>query len=51
MKHMHRWSVDMDNVKFYDAIMKNKGCFHTLDSRTYIELLNEFNIFYTVTKG
>jgi len=41
MKQMARWNVDSDNVKFFDVIQINKGSFFTLDSRPYVELLNE----------
>lgn len=49
MKQMGRWKVTADNVRFYDAIMQNKGKFHTLDDRPYVDWLNEFNIFYTLS--
>ncbi len=50
MQHMHKWKVDQDNVKFYNHIRKNKGqAFFTLDTRPYVEYLNEFGIFYTLT--
>ena len=48
MKQMDKWNVTQDNVRFYDAIMRNKGKVYSLDYRTYMDLLNEFNIFYTV---
>ena len=47
MSQMGKWSVDSDNVRFYDAIMKSGGNVVTLDKRSYIDLLCEFNIFFT----
>ena len=48
MKQMNKWNVTQDNVRFYDSIMRNKGKVVSLDYRAYMELLNEFNIFYTM---
>lgn len=48
MRHMDRWRVTSDNVRFYDCIMRNKGTFLTLDYRPYVDLLCQFNIFYTI---
>jgi len=42
-----KWKVDQDNVKYFDAIMKNDGKIVSLDYTPYIEYLNEFGIFYT----
>ncbi len=50
MSQMNRWNVDSDNIKFYDNIMKNKGLIVTLDGSAYVEFLNEFAIFYTLSK-
>lgn len=47
MSQMHKWSVNSDNVSYYDAIMKSGGQVLTLDKRPYIDLLCEFNIFFT----
>ena len=44
---MAKWDVTQDNVRFYDHIMKNNGSVMTLDSRSYIELLTDFGIFFT----
>jgi hypothetical protein len=41
---MSNWKVDQDNVKYFDNIMRNSGTFYCLDSRPYIEFLNEFGI-------
>lgn len=41
--------VNSDNVRVYETIMWNKGKFITLYPDRYTELLNEFNVFYTVT--
>jgi hypothetical protein len=45
-----KWIVYADNVKFFEAITNAKGKFFTLDCRPYENWLNEFNIFYTITK-
>lgn len=50
LSQISKWTVDSDNVKFYDSIMKTKGKVSTLDVRGYIDYLCEFNIFYTVTE-
>jgi hypothetical protein len=49
MKHMGKWKVDTDNVKYFDHIHKNKGKIQTLDTRPYENHLNNFGIFYTKT--
>lgn len=51
MSQMNKFKVYSDNVKFYDNIMKFKGKFYTLDARPYMEVLNEYGIFYTFTPG
>jgi hypothetical protein len=51
MNQMNKWKVFQDNVSWYNSIMKNNGKFSTLDMRPYIELLNEFGIFYTSTRS
>lgn len=51
MKQLKRWKVDSDNVKFYDKIWQNQGKFYTLDVRPYVELLQKYNIFYTLNVG
>ena len=48
MKQMNKWNVTQDNVRFYDAIMRNKGKVYSLDYRAYKDLLSDFGIFYTV---
>lgn len=48
MQQMDRWKVDSENVAYYDNIMVNQGSFYTLDVRPYVELLLEYNIFYTL---
>ena len=50
MSHMNRWQVTSDNVRWFDSIMRTKGIVVTLDSRPYVDFLNEFNIFYTLEK-
>lgn len=47
LSQMKKWKVDQDNVKYYDNIMKSKGKIKTLDTRPYMEYLNDFGIFYT----
>lgn len=51
MKHMHKWKVDQDNVRYYDKIMASKGKVQSLDTRPYEDHLNHFNIFYTSTRS
>lgn len=51
MSQMNRWTVDGDNIKYFDSIMSTKGNVVTLDTRPYVDLLNEFNIFYTLTRN
>lgn len=41
--------VDSDNIKLFDHLMKNKGKIFSLDLRSYIEFLNDINVFYTVS--
>ena len=48
MKQMNKWVVTQDNVRFYDSIVRTKGKVVSLDYRPYIDLLNDFGIFYTV---
>jgi len=50
MRQMNRWQVTSDNVRWFDSIMRTKGIVVTLDSRPYVDFLNEFNIFYTLEK-
>ena len=50
MKQMSKISVDQDNVRFYDNIMKNKGSVISLDYQPYEDMLNEFGVFYTLTR-
>jgi hypothetical protein len=50
MNQMSNWKVDSDNIRYFDSIMKTKGKVSTLDARTYVEFLCEFNIFYTLTE-
>lgn len=47
MAQMSRWPVYQDNVRFFDAIMRNNGVVSCLDVRPYVELLTEYNIFFT----
>lgn len=47
MKHMKKWIVTECNVKYYNHIMLNNGVIVTLDKQPYIELLTDFNIFFT----
>ncbi len=51
MKQMGRWVVTADNVREYDSIMRTKGIVCTLDSRPYVDSLQEFGIFYTREGG
>ena len=51
MAHMHKFKVTSDNVALYENIMKSKGQFFTFNADVYIELFNEFNIFYTFKKA
>jgi hypothetical protein len=48
MKQINRWKVTEDNVKWYDHIVRSNGKILTLDEKSYIDLLCEFNIFYTL---
>ena len=47
MSQMHKWVVNSDNIKYFDSIHKTNGNVLTLDKRPYIDLLCEFNIFFT----
>lgn len=47
MKQMGKWNVTQDNVRQFDAIVRNGGIVVTLDARPYIEWLCEFGIFFT----
>lgn len=47
MAKMDRWQVNSDNVRLFDSIHVAGGKFFTLDAQPYINLLCEFNIFYT----
>jgi hypothetical protein len=51
MSQMNRWKVNQDNIKCYDSIMSTKGKVITLDVRPYEDFLNEFGIFYTLTRN
>lgn len=44
-----RWKICSDNVKYAEAIQLAKGDLFVLDSRPYIELLADFNVFFTFT--
>ena len=50
MVDMKKFNVCSDNVRVFESIKKNKGSFFTLDTRPYVEELNEFGIFYTITQ-
>lgn len=50
MKQMHRWNPDFDNIRFFGNIHRGNGTVLTLDARPYVEFLNEFSIFYTMSK-
>lgn len=39
--------INVDNVRIYDNLIKNKGKIVTLDERPYIDFCCENNIFYT----
>lgn len=49
MTQMKRWNVTSDNVRYFESIMANDGKFFTLDARPYVDLLCDFNIFYTAS--
>jgi hypothetical protein len=51
ISQMDRWKVCADNVQYYNSIMIAGGTFLTLDAKPYVDLLNEFNIFYTLTRN
>jgi hypothetical protein len=44
-----KWKYTSDNVKYAEMIEKNHGKFFTLDATPYVERLDEFCIFYTMT--
>ena len=48
MKQISKFKVYPDNIKTYENIVLNNGKFITIDARTYVYWLNEFNIFYTL---
>jgi hypothetical protein len=45
-----RWKTYADNVTVAERISETSGNFLTLCAAPYVLWLNEFNIFYTVTK-
>ena len=47
MKHMPKFKVTADNVALYENIMRSNGHFFTFNADLYMELFNEFGIFYT----
>ena len=49
MKDMKKFNVYSDNIRIFDQIHKNNGHIETLDVRPYVEILTDFNIFFTVT--
>jgi hypothetical protein len=51
MSQMNRWKVYSDNVRYYDSIMSTNGKVVTLDTKPYVDLLTDFNIFYTLTRN
>ena len=51
MAQMDRFQVCADTVVCYENIIANGGKFFTLDARRYVDLLCEFNIFYTFAGG
>ncbi len=49
MRQMSRWTVDQDNIRYFDSIQRTGGVVVTLDPRPYVNLLDGFGIFYTLT--
>jgi len=45
-----KFKVTSDNVWIFDNLVNNNGSMFVLDSRPYVEELNEFNVFYTLTE-
>lgn len=47
-----KWKVYADNVDAFESILATQGSFFCMDDRVerYTKWLNEFNIFYTLTK-
>lgn len=43
--------VYSDNVRWVETLIQNKGEFFALDTRPYTELMNEYGVFYTMTKS
>lgn len=44
-----RWRDYSDTVRYGESIRQSNGVVVTLDVRPFMEWLNSFNIFYTVT--
>ena len=47
LKRKARGKIDMDNVKFYDNLVKSCGKLYTLDKRPYVDFLCELNVNFT----
>ena len=48
LKELDLNKIDQDNVRWYDALMKNKGSISSLNYKAYVDFLCEMNIFYTL---
>jgi len=48
MKQLKRWQLDANNVKMYDRIWHNQGNLYTTDAQSYVELLQKYNIKFSI---
>lgn len=44
LKRKARGKVDMDNIRFYDNLVKSCGKLYTLDKRPYLDFLVELGV-------
>lgn len=44
LKRKARGKIDMDNIKFYDNLVKSCGNLYTLDKRPYVQFLTNLGV-------
>lgn len=47
LKRKARNKIDMDNIRFYDNLVKSCGKLYTLDKRPYVKFLCDLNVNFT----
>jgi hypothetical protein len=48
LKHLSKIKVTQDNVRWFNHCAQSNGKLAVLDQRPYLEMFNEFGVFYRV---